>query len=175
MISKKLLKLAKALLQLAQITTDKAVLVYEGELVEGVEVFIEDENGELIAPEDGEYVAEDKVFVIEGGRVIEVREKAEPADPGEPKEPKEPVEPEPDEKDARIAELEAQMAEKDAEIAQKQAELDEKDARIAELEAENDELKARIAEGEAKSAEEELKLKKQPKQSTIVFNQFKQK
>ena len=146
--------MAKALLQLAQITTDKAVLVYEGELVEGVEVFIEDENGELIAPEDGEYVAEDKVFVIEGGRVIEVREKAEPADPGEPKEPKEPVEPEPDEKDARIAEL---------------------DARIAELEAENDELKARIAEGEAKSAEEELKLKKQPKQSTIVFNQFKQK
>ena len=55
-MNKNLLKLAKALLKLKEIATDKAVLVIDGDVAVGVEVFIEDENGELIAPEDGEYV-----------------------------------------------------------------------------------------------------------------------
>lgn len=165
-MNKNLLKLAKALLRLAEIATDKATLVYDGELVVGVEVFIEDENGELIAPEDGEYATEDKIYVIASGKVEEIRDKE--ANPNPDPENLE------DEKDAKIAELEAAVAEKDAELAQKQSEMDEKDARIAELEAENEKLKARIAEGEAKSAEEELKMNKTPKQhkQTIVFNQF---
>ena len=49
-----LLKLRKSLLQLAEVETDKGVLVIESELAEGVEVFVEDENGEWIPAEDGE-------------------------------------------------------------------------------------------------------------------------
>ena len=41
MLSQNVLKLWKQLLQLAEVKTDKAVLIVESELAEGVEVFVE--------------------------------------------------------------------------------------------------------------------------------------
>ena len=68
-----LLKLSKMILNLASVETDKGVLNYEGELVEGVEVFIEKE-GEFVPADDGEYVVEDKTIVVAEGKVKEIIE-----------------------------------------------------------------------------------------------------
>lgn len=168
-MNKKLLKLAKMILNFEQTETDKGALVHEGELAVGTEVFKEDENGELVPAEDGEYIADDKVIVVAEGKVAEIKEQ-------EPKEP----EPDPQaqaledaqsqlaEKDARIAELEGAVAEKDAAI-------EEKDAKISDLEAQLEDLKAKLAESDARSAEEELKMSKQNKvkEEKISFNLYK--
>ena len=141
-----LLQLRKQLLQLAEISTDKGTLIIEGELSEGVEVFVESEEGFAPAA-DGEYIYEDMLIVVAEGKISELRKKRgedEPAEetpkaeeqPEEIKEEKQPAEeakgesePEPDEKDAKIAELQDKLNELEAIIA-------ERDARIAELEAE---------------------------------------
>jgi len=125
-----ILKLWKAMLQLQEIETDKAKLIVESELVEGVEVFVEKEEGYFPA-EDGEYIAEDKVYVVAEGKIVEIREIQKPEEAQEEPEPEvmdEPQAQEPDEKDVRIAELEAKQTELEAMIA-------ERDAHIAELEA----------------------------------------
>lgn len=82
----KLFKLAKLVMKFAEIVTDKATLTYDGELTEGVEVFVEKE-GEFVAPEDGEYKTETQVITIEGGKVtkiedieVEEEEKEEPVE-----------------------------------------------------------------------------------------------
>lgn len=136
----KLMKLAKMIMKLAEIETDKGVLVYEGELEEGVEVFIEKE-GEFVPAEDGEYVVEDMTIVVAEGKVKEIIEVEKPAE----EEPKEEVvvvegeevieevveeEPKEDDKDARIAELEAKVAELEAIIAEKDAVIAEQQAKL---------------------------------------------
>jgi len=75
MMNSKLLKLARMVMNLAEVETDKAKLIIEGEAEVGKEVFVEDENGELVAPEDGEYVASENILVIADGKITEVREK----------------------------------------------------------------------------------------------------
>lgn len=135
----KLMKLAKMIMKLAEIETDKGVLVYEGDLIEGTEVFIEKE-GEMVPAEDGEYKVEERTIVVEGGVVKEIVEVEKPAE----EEPKEEVvvegeevveevieeEPKEDDKDARIAELEAKVAELEAIIAEKDAVIAEQQAKL---------------------------------------------
>ena len=72
----KLLRLARMVLKLAEVETDKGTLIYEGELAEGVEVFVEKE-GEIVPAEDGEYVAEGKTIVVVEGKVTEIKEAEE--------------------------------------------------------------------------------------------------
>lgn len=55
------LKLAKMLLKFGSIQTDNGELQYEGELSEGLEVFVE-QDGELVPAPDGEYKTEDKTI-----------------------------------------------------------------------------------------------------------------
>ena len=69
----KLFKLAKLVMKFAEIVTDKATLTYDGELAEGVEVFVEQE-GEFVAPEDGEYKTETQVITVEGGKVTKIED-----------------------------------------------------------------------------------------------------
>lgn len=156
-----LLKLRKSLLQLAEVETDKGVLVIESELAEGVEVFVEDENGEWIPAEDGEYMTEDKVIVIVDGKVAELKDK-EPENDPETKDNEQMQEP--DEKDAKIAELEAKVAEletssaeKDATIEEKNATIEEKDAKIAELEATVAEQQEKLEMSAEKPAKDKVK------------------
>ena len=71
-MSKLLNAFAKLLVKFGQITTDKAVLVWTGDedLKAGDEVFVENENGEMVAPEDGDYTTEDeKVITVKEGKV----------------------------------------------------------------------------------------------------------
>ena len=81
-LSKIKAELAKLLLKHSAISTDKAVIEYDGEeLAEGVEVYSTDENGEKVAVADGQYTTEDnKVITVKDGKVesiIEVEETVE--------------------------------------------------------------------------------------------------
>lgn len=143
---KSLLKLAKMILNLAQVDTKEGkTLISEGALEIGSEVFVEDENGELAPAEDGEYNTEENVIVIADGKVAEIREIAKEENEPEQESEAEPIqeaeepEAEPDERDNRIAELEAQVAElnniiveKDEEIGRLRAELEKSDVKPAE-------------------------------------------
>ena len=122
-----LIKLRNALLSLGEIITDKAVLVYDGELAVGTEVFVEDAEGNWVDAESGEYAAEDgKIIVVENGKVAEIRE---------PEPEEQPVEEMPEE-----VEQEEETPANEAEDADKDAYIAELEARVAELEAENAEL-----------------------------------
>lgn len=72
------LALRSLVMNAGSVETDKATLQYDGdELAVGAEVFVESE-GEMVAAEDGEYVAEDKTIVVAEGKVTEIRIKEEP-------------------------------------------------------------------------------------------------
>lgn len=136
----KLLKLAKMIMNLAEIETDKGVLTYEGELVEGTELFIEKE-GEIVPAEDGEYKVEDKTIVVAEGKVKEIIE----------------VEKEPEVEET--IEIVAEEVVEEVVIEEPKAEeKDEKDLRIEELETKVAELEAIIAEKDAVIAEQQAKL-----------------
>ena len=93
MITNKLLRLAKALLSLSQTETDKGTLIAENELAVGVEVFIEDENGEMVTAPDGDYTTDDKVITVVEGKVTEIKDKEkEVTEPIEEPKPEETVE-----------------------------------------------------------------------------------
>lgn len=75
-LSKKLkLMFRQILMKAGSMTTDRAVLLWdgEGELAEGMEVFVEETDAEgnvnYVSPEDGEFIAEGIKIVIEGGVV----------------------------------------------------------------------------------------------------------
>lgn len=138
-----MLKLAKMLMKFAEIETDNGTLIYEGELGEGLEVFV-DENGELIAAPNGEYRTEDKIITVEDGKILKI----EDIEVEEKPEEEEPVEF--DEKDDRIAELEG-------EVEALKAEIVEKDARIAELEAQLAEKEEQLKMSVEKPAHIEVK------------------
>ena len=168
-MNSKLYKLAKMVLNLAEIETDKAKLIIDGEAEVGKEVFVEDENGELIAPEDGEYEAEAQILVITDGKIAEINEKEQEG--GEAPEAEQPEE----------APVESEQAEEqpEAEEAPEADPKDEKDKRIAELEAQVEELnnvivekdeligelRKQLEETDAKPAEEQLKSLKEENKS----------
>lgn len=90
-------KLAAILAQFSVVKTDKAILVYDGEdLVAGMKVYVENENGERTAVEDGEYTTEDgKVITVKEGTVESIVDPIAEVDAVEEEEPKtkeEPVE-----------------------------------------------------------------------------------
>lgn len=90
----KLFKLAKLVMKFAEIVTDKATLTYDGELTEGVEVFVEKE-GEFVAPEDGEYKTETQVITVEGGKVTKIEDIEVEEEPTEEPKTEEPTVEEP--------------------------------------------------------------------------------
>lgn len=154
----KLWKLAKMLIQFKEYITEQGKIVVSGELVEGTEVAIENENGELVPVIDGEYKLDDVIVVVVDGKVTEIKqEEVEPEPIEEPvvEEPlaEEPVEepkqePEPDEKDLKIEELEGLLKDRDAVI-------EELTAKIKELEQQLD-----------KPVEEPIKMGKTIKENT---------
>ena len=148
-MNSKLLKLARMVLKLAEVETDKGVLISDGALEVGVEAFVENAEGELVAAEDGEYKADDdKVYVIVEGKVAEIREPEPEAEQAPAEQPAE------DEKDKRIAELEAQIEELNNVIVEKDEEIGK--------------LKAELEKSDAEPAEEQLKSQK-PEQKTWTY------
>lgn len=77
-----LARLAKALVEMGNLTTDKGILAWDGEdeLKVGDAVFIEDSEGNRSTPSDGDYTTDDgRVIVVAGGKVTEIREAGTPA------------------------------------------------------------------------------------------------
>ena len=70
-----LYKLKKMLLSLSEVTTKEGVvLITDGDIEVGMEVFVESEEG-LIPATDGEYTVDDSIVVVEGGKIVEIKEK----------------------------------------------------------------------------------------------------
>lgn len=120
-------------LELGRVSTDKGELVYDGELAVGVEVFIEDEAGELQPAPDGEYATENSVIVVKEGKVAEIKENepknAEPAE--EESNENAPEEPNDENVEAeQIDEPAAESAEAPAEEEAEQESIEDKVARL---------------------------------------------
>lgn len=104
------LKLAKMLnIKFESVTTDKAVLHYDGELEVGSEVFEYDEEGNLLIPDDGVYETEDKTITVEDGIVTAIEDKVEEEPVEEPVEMEEETEIVENSQLARIETLESQV------------------------------------------------------------------
>ena len=85
------------LVQLGEVTTDKGILTYDGELAKGVEVKNEDGS----KPADGEYkIDDDKYIVVKDGYVEEIKEVEETMAEDKPKEDKPKADEKPQEKPA---------------------------------------------------------------------------
>ena len=151
--------LKKIMVEFGEISTDKAVILWDGdeELKAGDSVWSIDEEGNEVKLEDGDYKTEDgKVIVIADNKVVEIKDDEAEVATEEPTE--EPVEEENAENEPE-GEDEPENEETPAED-EKDAEIKRLMAQIEELKAENEELKAKVAELEkepaAPSAEEEF-------------------
>ena len=144
------------LIQFKEYITEQGKIVVSGELVEGTEVAIENENGELVPVIDGEYKLDDVIVVVVDGKVTEIKqEEVEPEPVVEEPLAEEPVEeptqePEPDEKDLKIEELEGLLKDRDAVI-------EELTAKIKELEQQLD-----------KPVEEPIKMGKTVNEKVVI-------
>ena len=157
-MNSKLLKLARMVMNLSQIKTNKGELISETVIEVGSEVFIEDANDMLVAAPDGEYVTQDEVtIIVADGKVVEIREKETEEQPTE-EQPKQPVE-EPLAEEP-VEQPTEQPDEKDAEIAKLQAQIEELNSIIAEKDEEIGRLKAELEKSDSKPAEEQLKSQK---------------
>ena len=157
------IKLARAIMKFASVVTDKGELIYEGDvLVEGTNVFVEDENGEIVAAADGEYIAEDRRIVVKDGEVELIVEK-EPAQQTENL----------DEKDEKIAALEAEVKQKSDKIDELNNVIAEEGEYIADLESELNTKEEELSAANAKlreSADDPAKKKIQFSKEQIDKN-----
>ena len=71
----KFLRLASLIAKLNKVETNKGVLTAADEISEGVEVYIEDENGEFIAAPDGDYETEESIITVKDGKVEKIEAK----------------------------------------------------------------------------------------------------
>ena len=149
--------LAKIIAKFAQVTTDKGVLTWEGDLEIGKDVYLLREDGEITDAEDGEYIAEDgRTIVVVDSKVAEIREKAE--EPAE--EPVEAAEEDPTEiaDDVDIHNLAAEVERIKDELAHKKEEIAELKDRVAALEGKTGETEEALRKmTSAKPAHEEVK------------------
>lgn len=75
-LSKIKAELSKILTKLAEVKSDKGILSIDGEIAENVNVNVVDENGNLMAAEDGDYVLEDeRTITVKDGKVVAIKEK----------------------------------------------------------------------------------------------------
>lgn len=128
--------------EMSTVKTDKAVLEYDGELAEGVTVFVTDaETEERVPAADGEYTTEDnKVITVAEGKVVSIVEKEEEVVEEPTEEPKA-------EEEEVVAEDEPIVEEPTAEEEEPKAEEpSELEAKVAELETALEDLKAKYEE-----------------------------
>ena len=118
------MKLFRDLMKLGKVETDNGVLIYEGDvLTEGTEVFIEDENGNIVPAPDGKY----SEYVVKDGTIApaEVVEPEAKPESEEVMQEEVIVEPEPEVKESdddkyeeRISALESKIAELEGKVAE---------------------------------------------------------
>ena len=64
---------------LSEVETDKATLIYDGELSEGIEVFVRDEEAEdgVKPAEDGSYETDTQIIEVADGKIAKITDKEE--------------------------------------------------------------------------------------------------
>ena len=72
MIKQLKLKLAKMLSKFAEVTTDKGVLICDGEMVVGKEVFLVDADGEYVSAPNGDYIDGETTYKVTDGVISEI-------------------------------------------------------------------------------------------------------
>ena len=174
-----LYKLKKMLLSLSEVTTKEGVvLITDGDMEVGLEVFVDGEEGLTPAP-DGEYTIDDNIVVVEGGKIVEIKEKPieqpieTPEEPIEtPMQEEEKMEENPMEnpidnpEEPTIEELKTLIEEQKTMIETLKAENEN-------LKAEIEELKKKLEEPLAEPAEEQFKNEKPiEKETKIDFSKY---
>lgn len=143
------MKLAKMLLNFATTEIAGVTWMHDTELAVGVEVYIEDENGEFKPVADGEYTKDDVVYKVENGVITEI----------ETKEP----EPEPEPDPAKLEEAPTEIEVLQSRIAELEALLNEKEATITDLTAQIEALNVEIETLKNKPVEDPVNMNKTPR------------
>lgn len=166
-----LYKLKKMLLSLSEIPTKEGiVLITDSDDMEvGLEVFVDGDTGLEPAP-DGEYTVEDNTIVVEGGKIVEIKEKPieQPVEtPIEtPMQEEEKPEEKPMEESSTIDDLNSIIDEQKTVIEGQKAEIET-------LKAEIEELKKKLEEPLGDPAEEQFKNEKPiEKETKIDFSKY---
>lgn len=76
-MKKKLLAFARLLKCFQEVNTDRGVLIADSEIQIDTEVFILNEEGELVPATTGKYESEDKIYTVEGSKVVSIELKEE--------------------------------------------------------------------------------------------------
>ena len=155
--------------KMSTVKTDKAVLEYDGDLKEGIDVFVSDAETEERTPAaDGEYVTEDnKVITIEGGKVVSIVEKEEE----KPIEDEKPVE-EPAKEEAEEEKKEEEPVEEpQEEPKEEEVEPSELEKKIVDLEEKVAELQKAL-EDMQKSIEEKFSMIEKMSAASPVAEEF---
>ena len=164
------------LLSLSEIPTKEGViLITDGDIEVGMEVFVDGDEG-LIPANDGEYTVDESIVVVEGGKIVEIKEKPieqpietpietpmqEEEKPEE--KPEEPIETPID--NPSIEELKNLIEEQKTMIESLKSENES-------LKAEIEELKKKLEEPLAEPAEEQFKNDKPiEKETKIDFSKY---
>ena len=149
----RLLQFARLLKCVKEVNTDKGLLVSDGDINVGTDIFITDENGNLVPAIDGEYITEGMKITVESGIVKAIEEIAvNNEEPVEEPMAEEGAETPADAPKDEPVEQPTEPGDKDTEIA-------EKEAKIEELQKALDEANQKLADAENKIAELEEKLK----------------
>ena len=175
-----LYKLKKMLLSLSEIPTKEGVILItdSDDMEVGLEVFVDGDEGLTPAP-DGEYTIDDNIILVEGGKIVEIREKPieQPIDTPietpmqEEEKPEENLEepidtPIDNPEEPSIEELKNLIEEQKTVIEGQKAEIET-------LKAEIEELKKKLEEPLAEPAEEQFKNDKPiEKETKIDFSKY---
>ena len=177
-----LYKLKKMLLSLSEVTTKEGiVLITDSDDMEvGLEVFVDGDAGLEPAP-DGEYTVDESIVVVEGGKIVEIKEKPieQPVEtPEEPIETPMQNEEKPEEKPMENLEEPTEPMEPSTEelknlIEEQKAMIETLNAENENLKAEIEDLKKKLEEPLAQPAEEEFKNEKPiEKETKIDFSKY---
>ena len=168
-----LYKLKKMLLSLSEIPTKEGVILItdSDDMEVGLEVFVDGDEGLTPAP-DGEYTIDDNIILVEGGKIVEIKEKPLEQPIETPIETPMQNEEKPEEKietpidNPSIEELKNLIEEQKTMIESLKSENES-------LKAEIEELKKKLEEPLAQPAEEQFKNDKPiEKETKIDFSKY---
>lgn len=152
-MKKKLLAFARLLKCFQEVNTDRGVLIADSEIQIDTEVFILNEEGELVPATSGKYESEDKIYTVEGSKVVSIELKEEA---------KEEIIEEPIQEEVVVEVLEEEVVEEpieepivNEELEVLKVENEELKATIEELKKEIEDLKKQLEEPIAEPIEEE--------------------
>ena len=170
-----LYKLKKMLLSLSEIPTKEGVvLITDSDNLEvGLEVFVDGDEG-LVPATDGEYTVDESIVVVEGGKIVEIKEKPIEQPVEEPVETPETIETPMQEEEKPEENLEEPTIEELKNLIEEQKSMIENlKSETETLKAEIEDLKKKLEEPLAEPAEEQFKNDKPiEKETKIDFSKY---